>query len=207
MRLLHVLLGLTLIVGSGAIVYGQSRPKKPTKPKTITATVTVKADPPIKPLPKETDESSWTQFESKENGLAILFPGTADDINDDTTGPVQTFDVSTEKAHYMLAIRDLGGLIDAKDTQAYLDETIDNAFGADERKFLYRRAISYAGRVGREFGHVDRGKRFAARVYVLNGKLFIISVTVKTTGYTPAFDKWINKFFDSFNVRMPKIEA
>lgn len=207
MCLLQIFLCLVVLIGSGNVVCGQSKPKKPTKSKPITAVVTVKADPPIKPLPKEIDESSWTEFHSKENGLTILFPGSKDDVFDGAAGSVQTFDVSTEKAHYVLAVREIGKPIFDSDLQAYLDATIDRAFGTDLTKFLYRRAISFEGRPGREFGHLDGGKRLVARLYVLNGKLFITSVTMKSEHYAPDFDRWINKFLDSFKVTVTRPEA
>lgn len=186
--------------------YAQTSKGKGVKPKPITATVTVKADPPIRPLPNESDERVWTEFESKEDGLTLLFPGRKDDVSDSPVGPVRTFDVSTAKAHFILAIRDVGSFINNKNDGEFLEHTIRNAFGA-ETKFLEKKNINYEGREGRQFVLVDNDKRLATRLYLLNGKLFIISVTIKVKDYTPEFNRWIDKFFDSFRVKGLVIEA
>ena len=197
---------IVLIFLTTTVSYAQTRKKKVIKPKPITATVTVKADPPIRPLPNESDEKSWTEFESKEDGLTLLFPGRKDDVSDDNVEPVRTFDVSTVKAHYMLAVRDVGSLINNQDTDSFLEQTIQDAFGA-ETKFQEKKKITYEGRDGRHIVLLDGDKRLAARLYLLNDKLFMISVTIKTTDYTPQFNKWIDKFFDSFLVKVLVIEA
>lgn len=186
-------------------IFGQSKSKKPAKSKPITATVVVKGD--SKPLPKENDESQWTEFESKEDGLTLLFPGRKDDVLDEVVGPVKTFDVSTAKAHYMLAIRNVGQPIDIREIDRYLEETIQSAFGAGKAKFLVKRNITYEGRLGKQIAFEDNGKRLSARLLFINGRLFITSVSMKSVDYGPEFDKWIDKFFDSFRVKVPAIET
>jgi hypothetical protein len=197
---------LVLLFGCSILVGAQAEPKKPTKPKPIRATVTVKGSGNYV-APKLPDERKWTEFELTDHGLSILFPGDSDDIFDDGVGPVQTFSVSTENATYMLAIRSVGLPIDVRDTQTYLDETIDNAFDPETTKYVFRRSISYEGRIGRELALIDNDKRTEFRVYLINDKIFIVSVAVRQQEYSAGFDKWIKKFFDSFRVRVQIDEA
>lgn len=188
------------------LVSAQTKPKKPSRPKPIRATVTVIGSGDVAG-PKLPNESKWGEFSLPEYGLTISFPGEKDDIDDDEVGPVKTYSVLTEKASYNLAIRSVGNLIDPRDIPAYLDETIDNAFDPATTKYLFRRPIPYDGHIGREFAFLDKGRRTEFRVYLLDGTLVIISVAVMQKSYDAGFDKWIRKFFESLVIKTPKIEA
>lgn len=196
---------IVLFVGI-SIVGAQTSPKKPTKTKPIRATVTVIGSRDVD-APRLPDESEWSEFSVPEHGLTILFPGEKDDVNDDEVGPVQTYSVPTEKASYTLAIRLVGNPIDQRDIQSFLDETIDNAFAPATTKFLFRRPISYEGRIGREFALMDKERRTEFRIFLLDSKLFIISVAVNQKDYDQGFDKWVRKFFESFAVKVLMVEA
>lgn len=198
-----VLLGLTASAASA-----QSKKKKAVKPKPIKVTVTVKADgPPLKPISKETDAGIWNEFELKEDGLRILLPTAKDDILDAMTGPVRSYQAATVKGTYLLVIRSVGVSVENRAINQFLEETIQNAFGDEKNKVLEKKNISYEGRSAKQIVFDLGGKRFAARLYVLNGKLFIISVSIDWKAYDKAFDKWIDKFFDSFQVKVPVVEA
>ena len=77
----------------------------------------------------------------------------------------------------------------------------------ENTRVLEKRDIKYEGRPGKHVVFELGGKRFAARLYFLNGKLFIVSVTIEWISYDKSFDKWIDKFLDSFQVTIPRVEA
>ena len=198
---------IVLMVLTTTLVGAQkSKPKTKPKPKPIKATVTIKADPPVKPLPKETDADVWQEFTLKDDDLKLLFPGSKEDISDDSYGPVRTFQVSTEKASYMLAIREVGSSLVSGTNDEYLEQAIER-FVDDQTRLIEKKNIIYQGYSGKQIVSDAQGKRLAARLHLLNNKLFIMMVTVKSGDYHRDFDKWIEKFFDSFQVRVPVREA
>ncbi|MBX3292876.1 MAG: hypothetical protein KF881_08305 [Acidobacteria bacterium] len=196
---------IVLFVGM-SIVGAQTSPKKPTKTKPIRATVTVMGSGDVD-APKLPDESNWSELSLAEHGLTILFPGKSDDIKVNSVGPVETYSVTSTKASYTLATRSVGSVLDPNDIQSVLDETIDNAFDPASTKFLFRRPISYEGRIGREFALLDKERRTEFRIFLLDSKLFIISVAVNQKDYDQGFDKWVQKFFESFAVKVQMVEA
>ncbi|QQS33423.1 MAG: hypothetical protein IPM50_02255 [Acidobacteriota bacterium] len=206
MKTFQVILLLIVLLSGIPLVSAQTSPKKPSKSKPIRATVTVIGSRDVD-APRLPDESKWSEFSIPEHGLMILFPGENDNINDSEVGPVQTFSVSTQEASYTLAIRSVGLPIDQREIQAFLDEAIDNAFDPASTKYLFRRPIPYEGHIGREFAFLEKGRRTEFRVYLLDGKLVIISVAVTQKNYDAGFDKWIQKFFESLIVKTHKVEA
>ena len=204
---LRVVLSTAIVLAAMLPVAGQrskSTSKRSTKIKPIRVTVVVKSDTPWPVQPKETDP--WSGFVLEEDRLALLFPGTAKDLSTDVEGGVKTYALSTARAMYMLAVRDIGEFVDPREIDTYLDGRILAAFGQPTVKFVEKQEISYAGRSARHLVVIDKGKRMSTRIYVLNGKLFITLVSINTKDYSLEFEKWIVKFLNSFSVgvRSPK---
>ncbi len=55
-------------------------------------------------------------------------------------------------------------------------------------------------RLGREFVFADKKKMYFQRIYILEGRLYFLSVMLPKNEYTGSFDKWALKFFESFDV-------
>lgn len=204
-RLLTFLVFILILT---SLVAGQSRKKKRSVPKTIRVTVNVKGNvPPIKPLPNETDEGIWTVFELKDVGLQILLPATPKNIVDDNTGDVRSYEAETKMAKYLVIVRDLGVSLERNGAGRALDAIIDRGFGQPDSKsrIIKRGVLSYEGRPGRELISEEKSKRSISRLYILDGKLFALSVIIDNKDYTADFDKWVSKFFDSFQVKVSAI--
>ncbi len=55
-------------------------------------------------------------------------------------------------------------------------------------------------RLGREFVFADKKKIYFQRIYILEGKLYFLSIMLPKKEYTRGFDRWALKFFESFSV-------
>ena len=175
-------------------------------PKKVNAKVTVDAvpaDTSVKLPITEADAGTWNVFELKEIGLEMMFPVTNQKIQDDTLGRVRSFQATTNNAAYVLAIRDLASPISNQGLETFLNEIIKNTFGERGTKLIDQRNLSYAGRIGKQLTTERNTHRTISRLYVLNGKLFAMSVTLDQKDYDQTFEKWITKFFDSFRVKVP----
>jgi hypothetical protein len=198
---------LALFVVAAMTVDGQTRKSRPrVVPKKVKANVTVDTVPTdtIVNVPiTEADAGTWNMFEIKEIGLEMMFPVANQNIQDDTLGRVRSFHATTNKATYLLAIRDLASPISNEGLETFLNEIIKNTFGERGTKLIDQRNLSYAGRIGKQLTTERNAHRTISRLYVLNGKLFAMSVTLDQKDYDQTFEKWITKFFDSFRVKVP----
>lgn len=188
-------------------VYGQTRQ---TRPRVITkrakAAVIIpkkSVDPPAESSPTESDDGNWNTFVLNEDSLEMLFPATHQNIQDETLGRIRSLQATTSKASYMLAVRELGTPISIEGLDTFLNEVAKNTYGERGTKLVDHHNISYAGRVGKEFTTERNSHRTISRLYVLNGKLFVMSVTLDQKDYDQTSEKWIAKFFDSFRVQVP----
>jgi len=190
-----------------ATAVGQSRHTRPrVVPKHVKATVTIhtkNVEAPAKASPGEDDAGIWNRFELKADGLEIVFPSSRTNIQDDTLGRVHTLQAVTGKATYTLAVRDLGTPISGEGIDTFLNEVVKNTYGERGTKLIDHHDLSYAGRVGKQFTTERNNRRTISRLYVLNGKLFAMSVALDQNDYDQSFERWIAKFFDSFRVQVP----
>jgi len=200
----RIIITTHLIALAAIAANGQTKKtRKVAKPKPIRVTVTVKGGgPPVKPLANETDDGVWNLLELKNDDLQILFPAKNEDIFDDVVGPVRSFVAETKTAKYLLAIRDVGVPIDVKGTEEYLENLIKIGFGDADTKIIEKRNLSYGGWLGKQLITEQRAKRSISRIYILNRKLFAMSVILNTKDYNVTFEKWITKFLDSFHVKV-----
>jgi hypothetical protein len=202
-----IFLIFVMAVSAAIPANGQTKTTKNlVKPKPIRATVTVRGgSPPLRPLPNETDADIWNAFELKGDGLRMLFPAKNADIFEDSIGPVRSFQATTNKANYLLAIRELETPIDNREIDDVLESIIKAGFQHPDTRLLEKRNISYEGRLGKHLITQQRTMRSIARIYVLNGKVFAISVTIKSKDLDQTFEKWIAKFLDSFRVEVSAV--
>ena len=205
MKFFLILISTLTLTG---FVNAQSSKRKPTKVKPIKVTVTVKSNiPPPKPLPTEDADGIWTPFELKEDNLKILLPATRDDVMDDVVGDVRSYQADTKRAKYLLVVRKLGVAVDNRNIENFLENLIEKGFVNSSTKIIERRNLSYEGRPGRGVISEERSIRSISRIYILDGKLFAMSVIIPLKKYDSTFEKWIAKFFDSFRVELKPVNS
>lgn len=197
-----------LVFSTAWSIDAQSSKRRPAKVKPIHVTVNVKGNvPPAKPLPNESDYGIWNTFELKGDDIQILMPATNENVEDNPVGPVRSYEATTSSATYTLIVREIGSPLMSGQTDALLDSMVGIAYGSagSTSRVIAKKNISYLGGPGREIIAEERGKRIISRIYILNGKLIGLSIVVDLKAYKPEFGKWISKFFDSLNVRLPLV--
>lgn len=167
----------------------------------VKAVVTVRAEkaPEIK-LPSEESEDIWNEYSSTKYNFNITFPAKSEDVRDDEIENLVTFETNTQKAAYQIIIKSLA----AKLTNSQLDELYETSFSdilaGGNVKLIGKKNVYLNRRLGREFVFADERKIYFQRIYILEGRLYLLSITLPEKKYTGNFDKWALKFFESFSV-------
>lgn len=182
--------------------FAQSKKKKTADPPTVRAEVTVKIDLPAPTsAPDEDAAGVWNDFVSEKYGFRVTFPAQSKDVFDDETGKIAIFQASTRQAEYGLAVKSL--LVSLNNSQ--LDALYESVINATEdlrtTRLVAKRNVYLDGFLGKEIVYEENGKIVFGRMYILESKLFMLSVSLPKKGYTKDFDRWTLKFFDSFGVR------
>jgi hypothetical protein len=171
------------------------------KPLPVKAVVTIKIDkaPEIK-LPSEESQGIWNEYTSAKYNFNITFPAKSEDVRDDEMDKFVTFEASTQKASYGLMVKSLSASL----SNSQLDEVYETSFrdilvGGDV-KLISKKNVYLNRRLGREFVFADKKKIYFQRIYILEGRLYFLSVMLPKKEYTADFDKWALKFFESFSV-------
>lgn len=183
-------------------IFGQAK-KDRKRPLPVKAVVTVKIDkaPEIK-LPSEEDQLIWNEFISRKHNFNITFPAKPEDIRDDETDKFATFETNTRKAAYRLMIKSLS--VNLSNSQ--LDEVYETSFSdvliGGNVKLISKKNVYLNRKLGREFVFADKRKIYFQRIYILEGRLYFLSIMLPKREYTKDFDKWATKFFESFGVEV-----
>lgn len=198
-------LAVLILVACSLALIGQTKKRQSVrKPSTIRATVTVNGNLGPQPkLPKETDEGIWNEFFLPEYDLKILFPSKPDDLDYDVHNILLTFQTSTAIATYSLMMRDFPVLGDNKQIGAILEDMFVNSGEKGGSIMLSKKDIFYEGRIGKEIVTEKNGSLYFARFFILNSRLFAISVSVEKKTDRKRVEPWVKKFFDSFLVKVP----
>jgi hypothetical protein len=167
----------------------------------VKAVVAVKLDEVSQTkLPSEEDTDIWNEYVSEKYNFKIIFPSKSADVWNDEAEKFVTFETGTKKASYQLIVRSLS--IVASNSQ--LDEFYETSFlgiiAAGNIKLISKKNVYMNRKLGKEFVYADKRKIYFQRMYILEGKLFLLSVTLPEKQYTKDFDRWAIKFFDSFTV-------
>lgn len=151
-------------------------------------------------LPSEESESVWNEFVSRKYNFNITFPAKPESVRKDEMDKFVTFETSTQKAAYRLMIKSLS--VNLSNSQ--LDEVYETSFSdvlvGGNVKLISKKNVYLNRKLGREFVFEDKKKVYFQRIYILEGRLYFISVMLPKKEYTKDFDKWALKFFESFSV-------
>ena len=171
------------------------------KPLPVKAIVTIKIDkaPEIK-LPSEESEGIWNEYNSRKYNFNITFPAKSENVRDDEIEKIVTFETSTQKAAYQLIVKKLPAKLD----NSQLDELYETSFSdilvGGNVKVISKKKVYLNRRLGKEFVFADKKQMYFQRIYILEGRLYLLSITLPKKEYTADFDKWTLKFFESFSV-------
>jgi len=171
------------------------------KPLPVKAIVTIKIDkaPEIK-LPSEESDGIWNEYASGKYNFNITFPAKSEDVRDDEVEKFATFETSTQKAAYQIIIKSLAVKLNNSQLDELYETTFSSILGDGEVKLVSKKNVYLNRRLGKEFVFADKKKIYFQRIYILEGKLYLLSITLPKKEYTGDFDKWVLKFFESFSV-------
>jgi hypothetical protein len=183
-------------------IFAQAK-KDRKRPLPVKAVVTVKIDtaPEIK-LPVEESEGIWNEFISRKHNFNIKFPAKPEDVRDDELDKFVIFETSTQKAAYRLMIKSLSANL----SNSQLDEVYETSFSdvlvGGNVRLISKKNVYLNRKLGREFIFADKRKIYFQRIYILEGRLYFLSIMLSKREYTKDFDKWAAKFFESFTVEV-----
>jgi hypothetical protein len=194
------LLLIALIVCSFAVAgVAQTKSRKIKKIASVKADVTVRVEFP--PEPSEDDAGIWNDFVSDKYGFRLTFPAGADDVFSDEEESFVHFSASTEKARYALMVKNM--LVSLNNSQ--LDALYESVFVKNQdqetSRLVRAKNVYLNGVLGKELVFEENGNVVFNRVYILESKLFVLTVNLSKKDYAPGFDKWAAKFLDSFGVK------
>ena len=200
---------VVLLVLAGALLtHGQTkRPKRAGKLPLMRESMTVKGNLSQKENPaNEADPGVWRRFDFAEHRLSLELPAARGDAIENEVPDLEgvwTYAADTERAAYRMIVRDLPTLMRDDAVTETLDAAIKEMYdSAGETKLKVLRNISYEGRPGREFIVEEKNKVQAIRIFLLEKKLYVLFVTVKSKADWPRSELWVMKFFKSFKVEL-----
>ena len=174
--------------------------KKSAKTPPVRGTVTIKL-PPAPARPSEEDALAWHEFASEKFGFWITFPSDKDDVFADDEESISNFRASTRKARYGLSVKNL--LVSLNNSQ--LDEMFEKMISETEdetTKLMGKRDVYLNGVLGKELVYEENEQIVFGRFYIVESKLFMLTVSLPKKQYNKNFDRWATKFFDSFGVKI-----
>jgi len=177
--------------------------KNKKRPLPVKAVVTIKIDkaPEVK-LPSEESEGAWNEFVSRKHNFIITFPAKPEDVRDDEMDKFVTFETSTQKATYRLMVKSLSVNLNNSQLDEVYETSFSDVLGGGNVKLISKKNIYLNRKLGREFVFEDKKKVYFQRIYILESRLYFISVMLPKKEYTKDFDKWALKFFESFSVEV-----
>lgn len=152
-------------------------------------------------LPEENSDV-WNEFVSEKDGFRVVFPSKPDKVWRDELGKATSFETETARAHYGIMRLNFPSLLNIRQLDV-LSESLLKSEDYDEQstKLISEKNVRLGGMPGKELIFEEAGKVFFLRFYILNQKLFVLSVSLPKSAYTKDFDHWAMKFLDSFGAR------
>lgn len=196
-----------------ASVAGQ-KSRKPRKQPIIRETVTVKGGPYIAPkYPDETEADLWKEHAINGGSIKLTFPSGSgkyfhdgsEELLDGQT--LVSVSATTTNASYLLLTRPVAPLLSNSDIEEVLETSISSVFSKTNTQIVSKKNVYYAGFIGKDLVISTtraEGKEIQhARLFLLNGTLIAMYVTLDDPNSGKAMEPWIIRFFDSLVVRLP----
>jgi hypothetical protein len=196
---------IILICGFSLFASAQVKKGKRKTP-SVKAVVTIKTEKmsEIKE-PVEEDKDIWNKFYSKKYGFRIEFPAKVKDIFDDERDSFSTYETSTKKASYGLMLKNLPVSLSNKELAEIYETVISEVEDPKKSLTISKRDVYLDGKLGKEIVFEEKGRIVFTRCYILEQKLFMLSVSLQKKEYSNDFEKWVKKFFDSFSIEAKNI--
>lgn len=176
----------------------------------IKATVTVKGEPYTLPVyPAETHAGIWNEYKTQDGRIKLTFPSLPDKLTEDSEplGNGQsliTVGANTRHGRYRVLARPFDSLIENRDIDLILENSIKSSYSGPDVKVLQKRNVFYDGVVGKEFVAVLKraeGEHVQyIRSFLLDSRMIILIVEIDDRSSEEKMKPWIQRFFDSLTV-------
>ncbi|HEX9960213.1 MAG TPA: hypothetical protein VGB00_04745 [Pyrinomonadaceae bacterium] len=196
----NVFAAVALLCVFAAPVFTQTR--KNTNVSTMSAFISAETgkSPGIK-RPTEEAFGIWNEFSSEKHGFTIVFPSRQSEIRETGAGKIGSFETETEKAHYGVMRMKFPSLLDNRQLDILGESLFAGSYDAKTTKLISEKNVCLDGMAGKELIYEEAGKIFFTRFYIMEQKMFMLSVSLPKTAYTKDFDYWAMKFLDSFGAK------
>ncbi len=178
--------------------------RKKILPVKAVVTVNIGKAPEIK-LPSEESVGIWNEYTSRKYNFNLTFPAKSEDVRDDELEKFITFGTNTQKAAYQIIVKSLPAKLDNSQLDELYETTFNDLLVDGNVKLISKKKVYLNRRLGKEFVFADKKHIYFQRIYILEGKLYLLSITLLKKEYTGDFDKWALKFFESFSVEAKDI--
>jgi hypothetical protein len=151
--------------------------------------------------PTEETFGIWNEFDSEKHGFTIVFPSRPSEIWETERRKIASFETETEKAHYGVMRMEFPSLLDQRRLDVLAENLFAGSYDAKTTKLISEKSVCLDGMNGKELIYEEAGKIFFTRFYILQQKMFMLSVSLPKAEYTKNFDYWAMKFLDSFGAK------
>lgn len=151
--------------------------------------------------PTEETFGIWHEFNSEEHGFTVDFPSQPEEIRETGQGKTASFEAETRKAHYGVLRMSFPALVDHRQLDILGESLFAESYDESTTVLISEKNLCLDGMRGKELVYEEAGRMFFTRFYILEQKLFMLSVSLPKTEYSKDFDRWAMKFLDSFGAK------
>jgi hypothetical protein len=151
--------------------------------------------------PTEETFGIWNEFSSEKHGFTVVFPASSAQIWRTEQGKIASFEAETEKAHYGVMRMKFPALLDPRQLDILGESLFAQSYDAKTTRLISEKNVCLDGVSGKELIYEEAGKIFFTRFYIMEQKIFMLSVSLPQAEYTKDFDYWAMKFLDSFGAK------
>lgn len=151
--------------------------------------------------PTEEAFGIWNEYSSEKYGFTIVFPSRPEKVWETSRGKIASFETETEKAHYGVMRMNFPSLLDRRRLDVLAENLFAGSYDAKTTKLISEKGVCLDGMNGKELIYEEAGKIFFTRFYIMEQKMFMLSVSLPKAEYTKDFDYWAMKFLDSFGAK------
>lgn len=186
-----------------AMVFGQTKTNAKSSSLNALAAFTAAETRKLPETRRPTEETFgiWNEFNSEKHGFTVVFPAMPSEIWRVEQDKIASFEAETEKAHYGVMRMKFPALLDPRQLDVLAENLFGQSYDAKTTRLISEKNLCLDGVAGKELIYEEAGKIFFTRFFIMEQKMFMLSVSLPRADYTKDFDYWAMKFLDSFGAK------
>lgn len=209
MKALVAIATLILFTAAGVVEAQERRTSRGGRQPVVRETVTIKGDFPatqtIPPI-KETDPDVWRTVTFPDHKFSIVLPMRKDDTVEPEEMPnLWSIASETDSATYRVVIRKFKSAHSFESAREMLDDAIATVYDDGDDVNIEpakMRDTPYGGWPGKEISSKGKGRINIFRIYIIDERMYMVSVSVTDEKSWPNIETWARKFLDSLKVEL-----